>query len=300
MPNLQASEAAYRNQQKVTGATLTAARREWARMDPNQLDRSFRAFLGRFLPVLVAGQRASARLGAAYVEAALLEQGLDPDLVGRVNADAVGGQASDGRPLDTLLYSPVVGAKRAIGQGVPPESAVTRSRFRLDRIVATQLADAGRGGQQVQMGNSRTVTGYVRMLNPPSCPQCAVLAGRWYRTNEGFARHGNCDCVHVPSSRQELAAPYLTDPGEYFRSLPRDQQDTIFGAGSAEAIRRGADMGRVVNAQRGMSRPAALMTTELKKFARRPGGRLSPDGVFRIARSDGEVVDLLRANGYLF
>src|SRR5690606_23965723 len=33
---------------------------------------------------------------------------------------------------------------------------------------------------------------YVRMLTPPSCSRCTVLAGRWYRKNAGFARHPGC------------------------------------------------------------------------------------------------------------
>lgn len=91
--------------------------------------------------------------------------------------------------------------------------------------------------------------GYVRMLQPPSCDRCAILAGTWYRWNTGFKRHPLCDCIHIPAA--EAAADDLTaDPMAYFRSLSPEQQAYYFGKANSAAIRDGADIFAVVNAQR--------------------------------------------------
>src|SRR5699024_3123647 len=97
------------------------------------------------------------------------------------------------------------------------------------------------------------VTGYVRMINPPSCDRCAILAGKRYLWNEGFLRHPNCDCIHIPAS-ENVAGDFRTDPYEYFKSLSESEQDRIFGKANAEAIRDGADIFQVTNTRmRGMS-----------------------------------------------
>jgi hypothetical protein len=93
--------------------------------------------------------------------------------------------------------------------------------------------------------------GYVRLLTPPSCSRCAVLAGRFYKWSAGFERHPMCDCRHVVAT-SEIADDLTSDPDAYFRSLSREQQDYYFGKANAEAIRSGADLSRVVNAQDGM------------------------------------------------
>src|SRR5690606_6627480 len=91
----------------------------------------------------------------------------------------------------------------------------------------------------------RQASGYVRMVNPPCCPRCAILAGRWYRWSAGFQRHPRCDCVHIPS-RESVAGDLRTDPEALFR------EGKIRGLTEAEtqAIRDGADMARVVNVKR--------------------------------------------------
>ena len=110
---------------------------------------------------------------------------------------SLAGVASDGRPLVSLLRSPVTEVKTLIGQGVgdPVNVAVAR----LDRIVRTQGVDANRAAESAVVAARTKVGGYVRQLNPPSCSRCAILAGRWYRWNKGFQRHPHCDCVHVPA-----------------------------------------------------------------------------------------------------
>lgn len=120
---------------------------------------------------------------------------------------------------------------------------------RQDAVAAAEAeARAGEPEKAAPLGRGVSI-GYVRMLQPPSCDRCAILAGRWYRWNTGFQRHPMCDCIHIPAS--EAAADDLTaDPMAYFNSLSEEQQAYYFGKANAQAIRDGADIFAVVNAQR--------------------------------------------------
>lgn len=91
--------------------------------------------------------------------------------------------------------------------------------------------------------------GYVRMINPPSCRDCVVLAGKWYRWNKGFERHPNCDCRHIPAS-ESISSDLVVNPLSYFESLSEEEQNRYFGKNNATAIREGADISQVVNQTR--------------------------------------------------
>jgi hypothetical protein len=113
-----------------------------------------------------------------------------------VNPSAFGGVTSDGRTLEGLLYAAVPHTKTLIAGGMDPGLALKQGGKFLTTLTRTQVADAGRGAAGVDTATRRN-TGYVRMLNPPSCSRCSVLAGRFYRWNAGFNRHPKCDCIHV-------------------------------------------------------------------------------------------------------
>lgn len=215
---LQSALDHYQRQQRITALGLIAARR--SRDNP-----------ARLLAVVTAFQLAAAEDAAAAVPLMLAEQGIDAAPDGRVNTRALSGVASDGRPLGSLL-----------------EQADTQSAF--DMIVTTQLQDMARLSGSLGGVSRPAVSGYVRMLNTPSCSRCVVLAGRFYRFNQGFLRHPKCDCRHVPST-EDHADDLRTDPKAYFQSLEQAEQDRVFTKAGAQAIRDGADLGQVVNARRG-------------------------------------------------
>lgn len=173
----------------------------------------------------------------------------------------------------------------------------------IEQTAATAVIDAARAGEAAASATHREVTGYTRMLNLPSCSRCVVLAGKFYRWNEGFERHPLCDCRHIPSS-EAVAGDLTIDPAAYFEALPtadalrrqypdltvqmrRDaglvSQEDVFTVAGAEAIRLGADINQVVNARRGMQRAQVygrdvLMTREgITRF-----------GVFGRSRGDFE------------
>jgi hypothetical protein len=144
-------------------------------------------------------------------------------------------------------------------------------------------------------------TGWVRMLTPPSCSRCAILAGRFYRWSDGFERHPNCDCTHIPATR-DIAPSIVVDPVAYFESLTPAEQDYYFGKAVAQSIRDGANMEQVVNAT---TKPGAMFESANGKRYTRVGARNgivrpTPWQIYRDAGGDrGRAVELLRQFRYL-
>jgi hypothetical protein len=141
-------------------------------------------------------------------------------------------------------------------RGQPPAVASKAGADYLRTVVATQIPDAGRAADQVaiatadppqQKRGKKLVYGWVRMLTPPSCERCIVLAGRFYKWNDGFLRHPMCDCRHIPAI-EALDDDLTTDPYLYFKSLSPEEQNDVFGVANSKAIRDGADINQVLNA----------------------------------------------------
>lgn len=296
----------YARQQRLTAATLIAARREWAKVTRGDFDAAWQRVGPRLLILLAGTQHAAARDAATrYVPAVLDELGIDGSAVADVDPHAFAGIASDGRPLDSLLYEPVIRTKEQLAAGASLAEAAISGRSQLEMIFQTQLADAGRGAAHVGMVARPAVTRYVRMLNTPSCSRCAILAGRVYRLQTAFARHPRCDCRHIPTT-ENIAKDLTTDTDAYFKSLNRSEQDRIFTKAGGEAIRSGADIGQVVNARRGMySADGRLLTregtTRRGSAGKRLKGRqrLMPETIYSEARDREHAIELLRQHGYL-
>lgn len=246
----------YADQRRIMAATLGVARRLWGSRPPGDFDAWFDSSGPALVAAVVAGQRAAVADAEPYTAAVLDELGtpVEPDVL--PEPALLTGVTSDGRPLDSLMWGAVIRAKAAVAAGEPVQSAWSSGRDALLVRVQTQIADASRQAVGLSIAARRGV-GSVRMLNPPSCSRCAVLAGRWYRYRADFRRHPGCDCRSIPA-REGSAGDLTTDPREYFDSLGADRQDRIFTRAGAEAIRAGADPAQVVNARRGMYSAAAF------------------------------------------
>jgi hypothetical protein len=292
----------YRRQQRISAAGLVAARN--ARNKGSV----------EIARVVTAFQIVAARDAIASVDGMLDEQGIDDPPVGTPNPLAVAGVASDGRTLTTLF-----------------DQATTDYQFGL--MVATQLQDAARTAASMGIV-ARQQVGYVRMLNPPSCSRCAILAGKWFKWNEGFQRHPRCDCRHVPASETNWRG-LTTNPSDYFESLPATEQDRIFTKAGAQAIRDGGDPLQIVNARRGMA-PAQLFGRDVqitregitrrglygtsqagsrdgfnvtnkgprgsvKNYNERTAkrARLMPETIYRVAEDRADAQRLLKLYGYI-
>lgn len=279
---------------------LGISRRFWRKLNPSDLTGSWVRSLAGLQPAIEQIQFQAAVLGGGYSASALAAQGVYEAPRSFLNPSGFVGSAPDGRSLSGLLYSPVTQVKTALGAGATPGQALVIGRGALERNVQTMVADTGRAAASVDIA-ARPRVGYVRMLAPPSCARCVVLAGKFFRWNTGFQRHPRCDCRHIPS-RENIAGAHTTDPYEYFRSLSAADQDRLFTKSGANAIRDGADVFQVVNSRRGM-KPGGLVTTEgtsrAGNFGRGRQPRLTPEGIYSQGLSREDTLRLLERNGYI-
>jgi hypothetical protein len=340
----------YRRQQRIARLTTNQIQELWRLLDVSDLTGSWKAGIGRRMTqVVTAGQLASAGLADAYVDEIVDVEGGDPERAGSVRSAAFAGLAADGRALDSLLYLSVITTKQGIGGGLDTQDALMRGLRRALTMSSSEVTQAGRGAVGASMAGKRTIQGYVRVVQPPACARCIVLAGKEYGWNTGFQRHPKCDCIHLPTTliarsqrrgrvdsdsftpttRPGRGGAGFIDPSAYFNGLSRAEQDRIFTAAGARAIREGADIGQVVNARRGMYTSTAYGrtlratregTTTRGSFYRQERARdiargrvpanigrqyrltsprLMPEEIFELAESRDEAISMLRRFGYL-
>jgi hypothetical protein len=277
----QVAAAHQATQKAVTASQIAAAVEAFRTLDPDHPIASWIAGIGQRIFVLTStAQELMATQASDYAHRVLGAQGLDVD-VPAINARNFAGIASDGRSLDGLLAGAAIRTSARLNHGDSKALAMRSGEAWLRMAMQTQIADAARAADSIPIAVGKatvTVTasdlppqppplgspprrtsprsapkevslGYVRMLDPPSCDRCAVLAGKWYRWNAGFQRHPLCDCRSIPAP-EATSDDLTTNPQAYFNSLSKKDQDEYFGVANAQAIRDGADMGRVVNAQR--------------------------------------------------
>lgn len=313
----------YRKQQRLVLKLLVRARQEWGRL-PELSGEAWAESVGPRLVKLVTTAQVAAAMQSADSTAAIARvQRIDMDT--SVQPMAFAGVASDGRPLESLLYQSITAAKAApVGAG-----RAAGWQF-LNEALMTQTADAARGAGGALIAATRTVQGYVRMPGPGACARCAILAGRFYRYNTGFDRHPRCMCVHVPSSELRSSS-YRTDPSKFFDRLSRDEQDRRFTRAGAQAIRDGADVNQVVNARRGM-RTAQVYGQDVKittegttrrgvayrsmkargkagvgqdsratgqRYARTKTVRIMPDSIYKLAVDREDAIRMLKLYGFI-
>lgn len=278
-----------RRQRRRTLGAVAEARRAWAGMGDN-LDASWRLVAPKLVQAVATVQLEAARDGSTYVGQALRDQGLPDVTDGLVRPGAFAGVASslDGTvygSLEPMLYSAVVRARTVSAPTLGQR--LLAGRRRLDVLVWTQVGDAGR------MAAATTITatpgaGWIRAVTPPCCQRCAALAGKFFHSNQGFARHPRCDCRHIPTSAARANKVGVVIGPEDVRDLTQDQR---------RAIDDGADMNRVINSHRAGRRSDDGMTT--RELAPRRGQRLTPEGIYRVSATREESLRRLRENGYL-
>lgn len=218
----------------------------------------------------------------------------------------------------------VIPAAFTVSPSAPSVLSDAETDFQFARIVSSLVSDAGRSAMGAFTATRVQEVGSIRVLSPPSCSRCAILAGRWYRWSDGFQRHPRCDCQMLPGIRS--AATW--DPN---RAYERGEITDLTKA-QRQAIDDGADITQVVNARRGMQtvnfagRPLSVTTegttsrglafralstrgTTTRQYLGSAGSvtrnvasapRLSPEAIYNVAHGDREMaIRLLRINGYI-
>lgn len=309
-----------RAQDRTVRKTLAAALGVWRGVDVDDLAAWWAIAGPRIALAVQGGQGAAARQAVGFVNH--VTDGTPP-----IPYTALAGVSGSGYPLAVPLFAAVEATRWARHMGAGRIDAATTGAHVLERTVTTEVLDTARAAESVGIAANPAVAGYVRMIEPGACARCAVLAGQFYRWNDGFLRHPRCRCVHIPSNEDTPKDP-ATDPQAYFDSLSRSEQDRIFTVAGAQAIRDGADIAQVVNARRGMSTAQVntrgwipkgrlsrvdvfgrdlFVTTEgmtrrglARRVRARGGVRLMPESIYEIAGGDrAEAIRLLRVHGYI-
>lgn len=181
--------------------------------------------------------------------------------------------------LNSAAFTTSVGTFEKMLEGIDTDR-------RFEQLVASLVQDTGRAAQGVSIA-ARPRIGHVRMLTPPSCSRCAVLAGRVYRYSTGFLRHPGCDCTMIPTT---LANPdYVQDP----ESLMDRGLVTGLSKADQQAIRDGADFAQVVNVR---SAKAGVSESGRVLYRR---GRMTPEAIYRTTNTQEEALAALQRAGYL-
>ena len=259
------AEAYGRAQRREIGAATSAIARLWRRMGI-EFDASYAQIEGQVLAVLDAAQERVATGALAYIPDVLEETGqrVRPPQY-EVAPDFMVGTAGDGLATEGLAYGAVTRSKRAVASGYEPAQALAIGGRWLTTATGTLLSDTGRTAEKVA-GHSRGVTTWVRMLEPPSCGRCIVLAGKESRRGQAFLRHPRCDCRNIPVT-ESIAGDLTVDADAYLHSLDEEGLRKALGSkANAQAWRDGADRNQLINAYRrsGDVRPAQVYGRQIK------------------------------------
>jgi hypothetical protein len=304
MPTAEDLAAAhYLQQSAVSTSAAYRAQAMWQMVDRSRIADSWAELLPQVVQTVTAAQYMAASGAQGYITGALQAQGLD-DAGATIIPSAFAGTAADGRSLAGLLSSPAYTALSGIGAGASVDRAMAAGLNQLVMLASSTVTDAGRVADGVGVATRSTRTGYIRMLSPPSCARCAILAGRFYRWNDGFQRHPQCKCIHIPTE-ENASGDKRTDPYAYFKSLSAEDQRKYFTDAGAKAINDGADINQVVNSRRGMN-AAGMKTTEgtsKRGYYRGESGskvRLTPEAIYKLNGNDrAAAIRDLEKYGYI-
>lgn len=291
---LRSADSYYTDQQKIAVTTVAAAKKLWRGMD-DDFNRSWATIGPVMLETVQLGRAAAANRSVGVTAAILAETDQVAPPVGAVNPSSFLRSAPDGRPMGSLLSESVVQAKTAVKSGVDVGRALTLAEVWLTGALLTVMSDTGRAVVGADLTSRPKVAGYVRMLNGPSCPRCVILAGKWFRWNQGFRRHPRCDCRHVAAGDKAWAQAegFVSDPYEYFHSMPPAEQDRVWGKINARAIRDGADIYRVENVR---LRGLATAKGNLKYGT---PSRITVDDIYRTAGTRTNAIKMMEREGFI-
>jgi len=329
LQSLPPSAAEYATvQRREAGAAVSAVLRLWRRMT-GDFDASWVDVGPQILATMDRAQERIATGALAYVPAVIGDTGqrlYAPTY--DVEPTALVGTAGSGAPTEVLAYSAVVQAKTAVADGATAAQALAVGATYLSTATGTLLSDTGRTAEKMA-GNARRVTWYVRMLTPPSCGRCVILAGKETTARTAFLRHPGCDCRNIPQV-EAVDGDLTTDPKAYLESLGDDNLARSLGSkANAQAFKDGADPAQLINAyrrsgsvstaqqygrtvkytttgtsSRGLAyRAMSQMRANQRLDARGRNvittRRLMPESVYQIAKDPADARRLLRLYGWI-
>jgi hypothetical protein len=249
--------AYYTDTSLLSKQAIAAILALWRRLDSGNISGSWAALMPDAVAALVAAETVAAELADPY-----LSQVLDNSTASA--AIDVGGMVE---PSGGLLYLPAIEAKTLIGQGLGVGTALRSAEQRLAMYTQTSVADTARSAVAAGMAARPHAAGYYRVLRPPSCARCAILAGRFYRWNAGFKRHPRCDCQHRPVNEPDDRFEY-----DAHAAIAAGQVTGLSKADLKAIVEHGANPAQVVNAKQAMYNVGQFQATNAATSRRSIGG----------------------------
>jgi hypothetical protein len=285
----------------------------------DDFDASWAVVGPRLIEVLDLAQTRVASGALAYMPEVMAQVGLAvPEPAYDVAPADLVGSAGDGRPTEGLLYGGVIRAKEQIAAGGSVAAALASGGQFLTMVGGTVLSDTGRTAEKMA-GHSRRVAMYVRMLSPPSCGRCVILAGTETSARTAFKRHPGCDCRNIPAS--EATADDMTVGMDAYLSEQDDAglARALGSKANAQAYRDGADPIQIINAYREKATPAQIFNRRIQytyegttrrglayramsaadRGASARNVRLMPETIYARTRSRDEALRMLRDYGWI-
>ena len=330
-PQLQAA-ADYR--QRLIAQVVRRVLAAWRANNPQDPNAWFASHALPFTEMVTHGQLLAAQAAVASADVALDLQHYDavPEL--SADPEAFAGVTGSGDPVMGLAYAQA----QKITELVDAEAPITEraqawhhAGVMLATATQTAISDAARMAILTHLA-ARPGTTWIRVVRPPCCARCAILAGKKGTSRMKFLRHPGCDCTAIPVSEatSDMHKLFYFDAKAYFDDLSPEQQAKVFTKAGAKAIRDGADINQVVNARRGMKTitsaggrrriittegttkrgwasdylreqyGAALQKTSGSRYRRTSVARMMPEENYRIAGDDRDLaLSLLHKNGFL-
>lgn len=280
LQSLPPSATEYAAAQRLeAGAAVSSVLRSWRRMT-GDFDASWAEVGPQILATMDLAQERITSAALAYVPTVIEDTGQHLYTPAYdVEPTALVGTAGSGDPTEVLAYSALVHAKTAVAAGATEAQALAAAATYLSTATGTLLSDTGRTAEKMA-GNARRVTWYVRMLSPPSCGRCVILAGKATTASTAFDRHPGCDCRNIPQV-EAVDSDLTVDANAYLDSLPSADElakkypdltasmrreagevsleDVLGSRANAQAWRDGADVNQLINAYR---RSGAVSTAQ--------------------------------------
>jgi hypothetical protein len=291
---LEAANSYYLEQQSISVATTLAVKSLWGQMT-DDFDKSWQSVGPAVLQTTELGRSAAVTRSIGYTQTVLDATGQESAPAGDLIPSRFLQSAPNGQPMADVLGGAVVQAKVAVKNGATASAALSQAESWLSGVLLTVMADTGRSVVGADIAQRATITGYVRMLNAPSCSRCIILAGKFFRWNEGFLRHPRCDCKHIPAQNADWAKAegFISDPYEAFNAMSKAEQERVFGRIEARAIRDGADIYRVENIKlRGLG------TAKSRAKFGTPTS-LTVDDIYRTAGTRTNAIKMMKEEGYI-
>ena len=253
----------------------------------NNLDVMFARMLPTMILLLDSAQLETAEEAVANVPKVMGALGFDYEPSYEPDPAQWVGVNGNGQDTMQVLYRPIVEAKQLMTRERLSEQMLRRIESETFTRVRTCLADTQRSASMVAAKGRYAEARAVRVLNPPSCARCVILAGT---TNIGV-RHPNCDCTLMWSA--DLPENAFANPYDYLNSLSDDELARVLGSkANARAYLDGADIYQLVNAYR---RKGAVSKAQF--YDRRI--KYTTEGTTKHGAAARRMIDAGYANGFI-